>query len=365
MMYWSGNEFHLVQEPRTPDDDDKCHFDIPVGTTLITEDSWEGWGVDKNKLTSVTIPDSVTTIGPWAFAHCKSLAAVTIPSSVTVIERNTFTCCSSLLAVKIPSSVTVIESEAFSYCDALEEVTIPSSVRVMGEGTFYYCKLLKEVTILGSVTIVNSRTFAFCDSLTRVIIPNSVTRIESMAFYWCNSLEEMTIPESVTYIAKDVSDYRTLRFINYGIYNSVAELLVLDKRFHLLNKCKRTARVRLEKKCGVAQFTWSAGTDTPEITKMVLRIPLIDLGGNEYPVYVFWDADHPTADFKALAAAQHPKALGKINLPAWAFALPDADATVDTLDLAVVASMIARGELPLDEPWLLVWKSDENEKASE
>ena len=77
-----------------------------------------------------------------------------------------------------------------------------------------------------------------------------------------------------------------------------------------------------------------------------------------------WAAGHPiTADFKQLAAAQHPEALG--DLAGWAVALPNAEAAVDTLDLAVVATMLARGELSLTEPWLLVWKDGQADGEEE
>ena len=72
-----------------------------------------------------------------------------------------------------------------------------------------------------------------------------------------------------------------------------------------------------------------------------------------------WAADRPTADFKALAAAQHPEALG--DPATWAVAPPEAEAAVDTLDLAGVATMLARGELSLAEPWLLLWKDGDAE----
>ena len=113
MVVSSGNELP-VPESRSHDEDDKYHVDIPAGTTRITSDSWKGWGVDKKKVTSVTIPDSVTEFGPEAFAHCVSLAAVTIPSSVKKIGERAFAGCSSLTAVTIPCSVTVIERQAFA-----------------------------------------------------------------------------------------------------------------------------------------------------------------------------------------------------------------------------------------------------------
>ena len=82
-----------------------------------------------------------------------------------------------------------------------------------------------------------------------------------------------------------------------------------------------------------------------------------------YPVHACWAADRPTADFKVLAAAQHPETLG--NPAAWAVALPEAEITVDTLDLAAVATMLARGELSLAEPWLLAWKDLDGASGAE
>ena len=76
-----------------------------------------------------------------------------------------------------------------------------------------------------------------------------------------------------------------------------------------------------------------------------------------------WAADRPTADFKRLAAAQHPEALG--DPATWAVAPPEAEVAVDTLDLAGVAIMLARGELSLAEPWLLLWKDGEAEADRE
>ena len=88
---------------------------------------------------SVTIPDSVTSIGDWAFYNCTSLTSVTIPDSVTSIGDRAFSGCTSLTSVAIPDSVTSIGDGAFSGCTSLASVTIPDSVTSIGYGAFDKC----------------------------------------------------------------------------------------------------------------------------------------------------------------------------------------------------------------------------------
>ena len=93
----------------------------------------------------MTIPDSVTTIGEYAFCYCDSLESVTIPDSVTTIGEYAFYECSSLTSVTIPDSVTTIGDYAFWGCESLTSVTIGDSVTTIGTQTFYQCISLKYV----------------------------------------------------------------------------------------------------------------------------------------------------------------------------------------------------------------------------
>ena len=109
---------------------------------------------------SVTIPDSVTSIGEYTFAYCDSLTSVTIPDSVTSIGDRAFDSCYSLTSVTIPDSVTSIGDSAFSGCTSLTSVTIPDSVTSIGGGAFSNCTSLTSVTIPDSVTSIGDSAFA-------------------------------------------------------------------------------------------------------------------------------------------------------------------------------------------------------------
>ena len=157
-------------------------------------------------LTSIEIPNSVTSIGDWAFCECTSLTSITIPNSVTSIGSSAFSGCSGLTSIEIPNSVTSIGAWAFCDCSSLTSVTIPNSVTSIEAGAFSGCSSLTSITIPNSVTSIGSSAFDGCSSLTSIEIPNSVTSIGDWAFCECTSLTSITIPNSVTSIGSSAFD---------------------------------------------------------------------------------------------------------------------------------------------------------------
>ncbi len=157
---------------------------------------------DCSGLTSVTIPNSVSSIWDYAFANCSGLTSVTIPNSVTSIGSSAFEGCSGLTSVTIPNSVTSIWDYAFSRCSGLTSVTIPNSVTSIRDWGFSFCSGLTSVTIGNSVVIIGANAFRDCSGLTSVTIPNSVTSIWDYAFDGCSGLTSVTIGNSVKSIKR-------------------------------------------------------------------------------------------------------------------------------------------------------------------
>ena len=154
-----------------------------------------------SKLVTVNIGNDVTIIPSDTFRGCTGLKSITIPESVTSIGSYAFDGCSGLLSVTIGNGVTSIGFAAFSGCIGLTNVTIPNTVTSIGGSAFYECNSLTSVTIGNSVTSIGGSAFFGCSGLTSITIPDSVTSIGQSAFGGCSGLTSVTIGNSLTSIS--------------------------------------------------------------------------------------------------------------------------------------------------------------------
>jgi len=148
------------------------------------------------------IPNNVTSIGDAAFSGCSGLTSVTIGNDVTSIGDGAFSGCSGLTSVTIGNNMTSIGDYAFSDCSSLTSITIPNSVTSIGDFAFSGCSGLTSVTIGNDVISIGDYSFYGCSGLTSITIPNSVTSIGWEAFANCSGLTSITIGNNVTTIRR-------------------------------------------------------------------------------------------------------------------------------------------------------------------
>ena len=214
-------------------------YDIEIPTTLggctvtglgeysfATEENGSPlYDIHHHNIHSVTIPESVTSIGQSAFESCFNLDSLIIKDAATSIGESAFDGCSHLTTLSLGKNITTIGDYAFQQCSYLTNVIIPQSVTSIGRQAFYLTDL-NTLTIKGPIKSMGYAAFAGCTNLTSlslydgiqtigegafinstsleaVTIPQSVTSIGASAFAYCSNLRTITIPEKVTTIESD------------------------------------------------------------------------------------------------------------------------------------------------------------------
>lgn len=215
-----------------PSGNTNTHYSLLPGITHIEEDAF----YEAEHLVSISIPESVRSIGKSAFVWCTSLKNITIPKNVAYIGEEAFRSCDSLeyievdkknttyihidgvlfnsiekslvrypsnkkdTSYRVPHGIIATEVHSFNRSKYLKEVTFLPTVTSLGNGSFYQCTSLEHVVLPQELTSIPRGLFAECSSLTHITIPNNVTSIGSLAFLNCSSLENIVIPDKVTTI---------------------------------------------------------------------------------------------------------------------------------------------------------------------
>lgn len=201
----------------------------------------------REQLTSITLPETIESIGSSAFQSCSKLTSIVIPDSVKIISNYTFAGCKSLTSVRLPQKLTTIGTSAFDRCTSLESIEIPFSVTTIYSGAFADCSKLKDVKIsdldawcsivVPGVSGLTNRRFFYntwnlilngvqvdnlvlpkgiktvnpglfsCSTISSVTFPESVTKIDDFAFYGCKKLSTLKVTEGIEEIGKNAFAY--------------------------------------------------------------------------------------------------------------------------------------------------------------
>ena len=198
-VHYAGDWSNLTIQSGNPAVQDAANeqlfdFEFILNNTAVIVNSYNGTAAD------VTIPSRykgkpVTAINNAVFPN-SAVTSVTIPDSVTSIHDVSFFNCSQLTNISIPNSVTYIGYSAFSYCTSLKSITLPSSLSTISRALFSGCSQLTTIHIPDSVSSIQFYAFHDCENLKTIRIPVSVTSIRDFAFDGCPSSMTVTYPGS-------------------------------------------------------------------------------------------------------------------------------------------------------------------------
>lgn len=170
---------------------------IPSSVTTIGESAFEN-----TNLTEIVIPESVLSLGDDVLSLCASLESVTLNNNPTAIPARMVSGCTSLAGMTIPATVTKIGEFAFSECAALEDISLPSGVTEIGRFAFAYTPELKLLPLPETVTSVGHGVF-YQSGIEEASLPEAITVIPDGMYQCCASLREFEISNTVTEIEQE------------------------------------------------------------------------------------------------------------------------------------------------------------------
>ena len=181
-------------------------------------------------LTTLSLGKNITTIGDYAFQRCSYLTNVTIPQSVTSIGRQAFYL-TDLNTLTIKGPIKSMGYAAFAGCTNLTSLSLYDGIQTIGEGAFINSTSLEAVTIPQSVTSIGASAFVNCSNLSTITIPEKVTTIESNTFNGCSHLESIMLPAGLTSFQDSLEDCPAGNpngAIYYKNYKAAADALLAD-----------------------------------------------------------------------------------------------------------------------------------------
>ena len=275
-----------------------------------------------NYLTSVTLPEGLTTIDGYAFGYCTSMVSITFPSTLETLGYHAIRDCYSLTYVTLPQSLTEISDACFDNCSSLKafqgpyasedhkclikdgrliaiaipygtapSFTIPSGVTGIGDYVFHFRNDFTDITIPEGVKEIGS-SFASCSSLTSVTIPESVTSIERGAFTECLSLQEFNGKFASDDHRCLVVDGMTVGFAPAGLTEYTIPSNVTYVAYCTFESCDELTSITIPEsvnRIGSYAFNYCSALTSIVIeseTPPVLEVSTIFDGTNDCPIYV-------------------------------------------------------------------------------
>ena len=166
--------------------------------TSVRNEAFMRVGMTNGIITSIVLPNSITSLGERCFENCSSLTSITLPEGITSLGWSCFYGCSSLESINLPESITSLGERCFEDCSSLKSITLPDGITSLDERFFYNCSSLVSINLPESITSLGESCFAYCSSLVSINLPKGITSLGERCFEDCSSLESIILPEGIT-----------------------------------------------------------------------------------------------------------------------------------------------------------------------
>lgn len=164
-------------------------FQFFTGIMDVVDNMFKDW----SKMVSITLPESIVTIGTSAFGSCSSLKKIIIQEGILSIGDTAFQSCTSLEYIPLPRSLRHFGKGAFWNCRSLKSIDIPEQQNTIGVMTFSGCSSLESVYFRGGITAINMNAFSSCEALSEIELPSDIRQIWDYAFSNCSSLKNIVV----------------------------------------------------------------------------------------------------------------------------------------------------------------------------
>ena len=217
-----------IVEYKSTDED----FVIPASIGEYPVTAIGDYALERCYAVTITLPDSVTTVGKGAFRYCDELTEVRLSGTVTAVAADAFDFCGALTDISVSG-----DNPAFSDVDGIlfnkaktelirytegrsgTAYTVPDSVTAIGESAFYRCRRLVRVSAPKGLKRIEENAFRACSKLADIAMPDALEEIGGFAFYACKSLTSVTVPRGVTEIGSGAFSFCSLTDISVADEN--------------------------------------------------------------------------------------------------------------------------------------------------
>lgn len=190
------------------------------GKVTLGQGSNNQTAVSKTIKGNIVVPDliagyPVVGLAAYAFNGCTQITSLTLPETVKTIGNSAFESCTALTSVNIPSEVSRISNYTFAYCQTLSSITLPDGITEIGECAFKGCTNLSSIIIPSKVTKIGACAFESCASLQDIHISEGVTEIAAQAFYGCKNLLSLAFPFTLVRLADNCMDNSGVKSVSF------------------------------------------------------------------------------------------------------------------------------------------------------